>query len=176
MVEALALQSARKSGSVLMIQAYIKLKLLTGLRRGDLLRLTMTDFQEDGLHVTPGKTANTTGKRLIYDWTEELRNAFEEARDVRPVLSPHLFCNRRGECYVKDDGSANGWDSLWQRFMDRLLVETKITQRFTEHDLRAKCASDAETLEHAQQLLAHADGSTTKRIYRRKAEHVKPLR
>ena len=35
------------------------------------------------------------------------------------------------------------------RFMTRLLAETKITHRFTEHDLHAKCASDAETLERA---------------------------
>lgn len=176
LVEALALKPTRKSGSVLMIQAYMKIKLLTGLRRGDLLRLTMADIQDDGIHVTPSKTENTTGKRLVYDWSPELRLAVDEAKSVRPVLSPYLFCNRRGKSYVKEDGTANGWDSLWQRFMDRLLAETKITLRFTEHDLRAKCASDAATLEHAQQLLAHADGSTTKRVYRRKTEHIKPLR
>ena len=78
--------------------------------------------------------------------------------------------------YIKEDDTANGWDSLWQRFMDRLLEETKIEQRFTEHDLRAKCASDADTLEHARQLLAHADARITDRVYRRKVEHVKPLR
>jgi integrase len=60
--------------------------------------------------------------------------------------------------------------------MERVLKETKVKVRFTEHDLRAKCASDAPTLEHAQQLLAHADSRTTKRIYRRKAEQVNPLR
>jgi integrase len=46
---------------------------------------------------------------------------------------------------------------MWQRFMARLLKDTKIKERFTEHDLRAKCASDAETLGRAQQLLGHAD-------------------
>ena len=159
-----------------MIQAYIKIKLLTGLRRGDLLRLSVANLQGDGLHVTPGKTAKTSGKRLIIEWSDELRAAVEEAKKARPVISPFLFCNRRGECYVKEDGTANGWDSIWQRFMDRLLEETKIELRFTEHDIRAKCASDAETLVHAQQLLAHADGRTTERVYRRKPERVKPLR
>lgn len=43
---------------------------------------------------------------------------------------------------------------------------------FTEHDLRAKVGSDAESLERAQQLLTHASASTTKRIYRRKPEIV----
>ena len=56
-----------------------------------------------------------------------------------------------------------------------MLAETKVTERFTEHDLRAKCASDAEFLEHARALLSHADVRTTKAIYRRKPERVKPL-
>ena len=48
-------------------------------------------------------------------------------------------------------------------------------EHFTEHDLRAKVASDAGTLEHARSLLAHADSRTTSRVYRRKAEIVEPL-
>jgi len=50
-----------------------------------------------------------------------------------------------------------------------------VTERFTEHDLRAKCASDAATLEHARALLSHADARTTEAVYRRKPERVKPL-
>ena len=64
---------------------------------------------------------------------------------------------------------------MWQRFMDRVLKETKVENHFTEHDLRAKCASDATTLEHARALLSHADVRTTDAIYRRKPERVKPL-
>jgi integrase len=65
---------------------------------------------------------------------------------------------------------------MWGRFMDRVLKETKVTDRFTEHDLRAKCASDADSLEHARALLSHADARTTEAIYRRKPERVKPLK
>lgn len=176
-VECLSLESRRKSGSVHAIQAYMRIKLLTGLRRGDLLRLTMSDLKEDGIHVTPGKTENTTCKRLIYEWTDELREAVALAKSVRPVsIAPWLFCNRRGECYFNDNGRAGGWDAMWRNFMERVLDETKVKEHFTEHDLRAKCASDAETLEHAQALLAHADGKVTERIYRRKPERVRPLR
>lgn len=81
-VECLSLVSRRKTGSVLAIQAYMRTKLLTGLRRGDLLRLTMSDLKDDGIHVTPGKTENTTGKRLIYEWTDELREAITLAKSV----------------------------------------------------------------------------------------------
>ncbi|CAJ0895790.1 tyrosine-type recombinase/integrase [Ralstonia flatus] len=176
-VECLSLKSRRKSGSVLAIQAYMRIKLLTGLRRGDLLRLTVSDMNEDGIHVTPGKTEHTTGKRLVYEWTDELREAVTLAKLVRPVsLTPWLFCNRRGECYFNDDGRAGGWDTMWRNFMERVLEETKVKEHFTEHDLRAKCASDAETLEHAQALLAHADSRLTERVYRRKPERVRPLR
>jgi integrase len=64
---------------------------------------------------------------------------------------------------------------MWQRFMDRVLAETSVKVRFTEHDLRAKCASDAESLEHARALLSHADARTTASVYRRKPERVRPL-
>lgn len=155
-----------------MLHAYLRMKLLTGLRRGDLLRLRPQDNRKDGLHVDTHKT----GRRLVIGWTPDLQQAFDDALAARPKhIAPWLFCNRSGECYVKENGSANGWDSLWQRFMKKLLTETKVTERFTEHDLRAKCASDADTLEHAQALLAHADSATTKRIYRRKPEYVLPI-
>lgn len=176
-IELLALKPRRKSGSVLMIQAYLRLKLLTGMSQGDLLRLTMSQLQEDGIHIQRHKTAEKTGKRTIYEWSPQLRDAVDLAKSVRPVISPFLFCNRRGECYVNEDiGEARGWRSMWQRFMDRVLKETKVTERFTEHDLRAKVGSDAETLERARALLAHADARTTEAIYRRKPERVKPLR
>ena len=48
---------------------------------------------------------------------------------------------------------------MWQRSMDRLLEETDIKERLTEH---------------ARALLAHADAKTTQKIYRRKPERVRP--
>ncbi|GMG90681.1 hypothetical protein Cmtc_19010 [Cupriavidus sp. TKC] len=177
-VECLALEPRRTHGSVLAVQAYIRIKLITGLRRGDLLRLSMSDLKEDGIHVTPSKTASSTGKSIILTWTEELRAAVEMAKFARPVrIAPWVFCNRDGECYVSEKtGRAGGWDTMWRNFMERLLKETKVKQRFNEHDLRAKCASDAETLAHAQALMAHADSRLTERVYRRKPQVVQPLR
>ena len=175
LIAALSLKSKMKKGSVTMIQAYLRLKLLTGLRQGDLLRLTASNVLDDGLHVTPRKTAKSTGKKIIYEWTPELKQAIENARASRPALSPYLFCNRKGECYVNPESDeARGWKSMWQRFMDRVLQETDVKERFTEHDLRAKVASDAESLERAKQLLAHADSRLTERVYRRKPERIMP--
>ena len=176
--EALSLKRMRRSGSVLAVQAYIKVKLLTGLRRTDLLRLRVSrNLTEDGILVTISKTEDTTGKRMVITWSAELRAAVEEAKAARPVdIAPWLFCTKSGACYVNEDGLAPGWDSMWSRFMTRVLNETKVTERFTEHDLRAKVGSDSETVESASQLLGHADPKITKRVYRRKPEVVRPLR
>ena len=173
-VECLALSPVRKSGSVLAIQAYIRIKLLTGLRRGDLLRLTMPQITEDGIAVFTHKT----GKPVVYEWTPELRLAIDGAKAARPKSdSAWLFCTSKGIGYLNEGtGEASGWNSMWQRFMERVLEETKVKESFTEHDLRAKCASDATTLEHARSLLAHADSSLTERVYRRKPERVIPAK
>lgn len=177
-VETLALPALRKAGSVLMIQAYLRIKLLTGMAQGDLLRLKPDlHIKEDGIHNQRHKTAGSTGKRTIYEWSPELRAAVAMALEARPVASAYLFCNRDGAGYIDEEvGRASGWKSMWQRFMVRIIKETKVEKHFTEHDLRAKVASDAGSLEHARSLLAHADSRTTDRIYRRKAERVTPLR
>ena len=172
----LALEARRKTGSVLAIQAYIRLKLMTGMARSDLLRLTVTDIRDDGIHIQRHKTQGTTGKRTIYEMTPDLARAIEMAKAARPRLSPYLFCTRDGKPYIDEaTGTSNGWDSIWQRFMARVLAETKVESKFTEHDLRAKCASDAATLDQARALLSHADARTTELIYRRKPERVQPL-
>lgn len=175
-IEALSLDSKRKKGSVRMIQAYIRLKLLTGLRMTDMLLLRVADLREEGIYVRPHKTANSTGVARVIEWNDELRAVVEACKAARPVdIGPFLFCNRRGEPYFNEEtGTANGFESIWQRFMARVLEETTVEERFAERDLRAKAATDAESLEHAKQLLAHADERTTRRWYMRKAEKVKP--
>lgn len=175
-IECLNLAPFRKKGSVLMCQAYIRLKLLTGLSQGDMLRLRVGDhLREDGIHVQRHKTKDTTGKRTVYEYSKvpERKAAVEEAIRARPALSPFLFCNRRGEGYLNEaTGNASGFKSMWQHFMTRVLKETTVSEHFTEHDLRAKAGSDAESLEKARALLQHANVSTTLAIYRRKPERV----
>lgn len=176
--ECLAIEPKRKLGGVRAVQAYIRVKVLTGLSRGDLLRLEPdVHFLDDGIHVQRHKTKNSTGKRTLYLWNDDLRSAVAAAQAARPAAkSRWLFCTRKGECYIKDHGRAGGWESLWSDFMARVMAETKVTEPFNEHDIRAKAASDAESLEQARALLSHADSRTTQRIYRRKAERVNPLK
>jgi integrase len=151
-------------------RAYLAIKVLTGLRRNDILRLRMTDLREEGIHVMPSKTEGSTGARFIIEWTDKLRQAVEQAKAARPRhIHPLLFCNRKGECYVKD-GEASGWESMWQRLIARSGV-----QRFKDTDLRAKTASELPT-DLAAALLGHSDPKITRRVYQRAPRRVRPLR
>ena len=163
--QALELKPKRFSGSVLMIQAYIRLKLLIGIRRGDMLRLRMRDLTDAGIIVRPHKTMITKRTARIFEWTPALKQAVEQAKAARAIdLSPWLFCTRQGKCYFNEDsGQATGWDSMWQRFMTRLLKKTGVKERFTEHDLRGKVGSDEISVERASDLLGHASKEITKR-------------
>ena len=173
---ALSIKPRRRRGSVRACQAYIRLKLMTGLRRTDLLSLRVQDLTEEGIAVHPSKTRHSSGKRSCREWSDRLRQVVAECLAARPVdISPWVFCTDVGESYAREDGSANAWESMWGRFMDRVVRETGI-ERFQERDLRAKAATDADSLAHAQALLDHASAATTKRIYRRLPERVKPGR
>jgi len=158
------------------ISAYIRLKLLTGMRRGDLLSIKISDLKENGIHLTPRKTANSTGKRMIIEWSSELREAIDDIKKLRrKIFSIWLFHTNMGQPYIKENGFADGFSSIWQRFMAKVLAKTQVTERFTEHDLRAKVASDTDG-EHARQLLGHATSQITEKVYRRKPEIIRPAK
>jgi integrase len=172
--EALALSSPPQASGVKVIQAYIRIKLLTALRQGDMLNLKISQFKDDGIHLTVSKT----NKPIILEWTPTLRAEIDTALALRPVdISPWLFCTRHGKSYIDEEtGLATGWQSMWQRFMARLLSETTVKDRFTEHDLRAKAASDTDSLERAKELLTHSNSNITRRVYRRKPEVIRPTK
>ena len=148
---------------------YVTFKLLTGMRKSAILALTHRNFTDAGIDYAPGKR----GKRRIIEWSDELRFAVDAIWDLPGRLKHriHFFCTRGNKPYTP-----TGFDSIWQRDMRRALVKSPdLNERFTEHDLRAKAASDLP-LQHANELLGHGELSTTKRIYRRKPETVKPAR
>lgn len=173
-LEVLSLQPRRPSGSVLMVQAYIRLKLLTGLRQTDLLLLQPAlHFVDAGIRIETSKT----GVRQVFEWNPELRAAVDMALAARPLdIARWLFCTKQGGCYVNADTEVRTFARIWSNFMQRALAETKLTVRFKERDLRAKVASDAETLERARELLGHADARLTQRVYVRKPALIRPAR
>lgn len=142
-------------------------------RIGDLIsKRTRQEFRE----YFVGTSLRIIGDIRTFEWTPAMRAAVDMAREARPIdIAPWLFCTKHGAGYFNEEnGQATGWDSMWQRFMTRLLKDTKITERFTEHDLCRKAGSDEDSLERARQLLGHADAKITKRAYRTKPELVRP--
>lgn len=149
-----------------LIRCAMDLALLTGLRRGDLLRLKLSDLKEDGIHVLTGKT----NKRIVIWWEDDLRQAVQAARSLkRRVTCLYLLCTRRGGMY-----SDAGFSAMWQRTMDKA-VKAGI-ERFTFHDIRAKSGSDEKELAAASERLGHGSQQITKQVYRRKPALVAPLR
>jgi len=117
---------------------YMQVKLATGLRRGDILRLRLSDLRDDGIHVTPHKTEVTSGVKLIFPWVDqdgvefvELKQAVDAVLAIPPKRrgeDPFVFTTREGQgFYDEETGRANGFDTLWRRFVDRALAETSLT-------------------------------------------------
>ena len=163
---------------VAMIQAYIELKELTGLRKTDMLLLRESDLLEEGIFVEHSKTINSTGVATIYEWTPRLRKAIDRIKLARPIdIAEFLFCTRRGKCYVKmEDYTTHSFDSAWQRTMKKALETTDLEKAFSERSLRNKVGTAAGDPKRAQELLRHASEETTKKFYRLKPEIVKPLK
>jgi integrase len=91
------------------------------------------------------------------------------------MVSPYLFCTRQGLPSIKEAGTTSGFDSIWQRTMHKALHSTKLIDKFTEHDLRTKIASDTSA-DHAKELMGHSVSKITDRVYRRKTEVIPPAR
>lgn len=137
-----------------------------GQRRGDLLKLRHEDCTDDGIIIRQGKT----GAGVLVVWTPTLRRIIRAAKALSPDI-PRDFVLR-----TSDGGpySAGGFSAIWQRLMQRYVAAGGT--RFTFHDLRAKAATDKDSLEEAQALLGHRSPETTKGIYRRGLTKARPVK
>lgn len=155
-----------------LIAAYIELKWLTGLRRTDLLSMTWNQVREDGIHVESSKTA--AGQ--IFEWDENLHNAIVMCKNCQPRIgSIYVFATRTGQSYINEQKKANGFESMWGRWMKKALATTRLEKRFSERQIRNKVSDDSESLEEASRRLGHSSLSTTKKHYRSRPEKVTPL-
>lgn len=157
-----------------MLMIYIPFKLKTGLDKSTILRISNDDVTEEGIYYTRRKLARHDSakkpKRKLIPWDDELRALYAALQGLHKRKGPTLFSTREGKPYIDDDGKTSGFNSVWQRFMGKVLKDTKVTERFTEHDLRAKNASDEKDEREASKRLDHSNQNTTNRVYRRKAE------
>ena len=167
-----------RSRGVQIIQPYIRLKLMTGLRRGDLLRLTCGQLKHDGFTVELNKTKSSSGKVLRFSRTDQLEEVWQKIMALPPrrIGSAPLFVTRQGKSYIDETGRAGAFNSIWQRFVAKCLKETSISERFDEKGLRTKVGSDQETVAEASRLLGHTNTATTEKSYRASAVQIVPLR
>jgi integrase len=141
------------------LRSAMDLALLTGQRRGDLIELKWSQVTEQGLEFKQSKT----GKRLIVEWSDELRDVVERARG-------------KHETYLLGKKlTPAGFQSTWRRAIAKVEKADPAFEPFAFHDLRAKSASDDSELSRASARLGHADQRITKRVYRRLPEKVSAL-
>lgn len=172
--------------AVSVAQHYVRLKTMVGLRRGDMLRLKLSDFKTDGLRCTLRKTEKTSGVKLFIPWLDpktgdeftEFKTLVDSIKTIKPKRQPDgfLFCAQDGAGYFDEEtGRADGFDSLWRRFMAKVIAQTDIDERIKEKSLRAFVADESGTLEAAAHRLGHTSTTTTERHYRKRARVVLPL-
>lgn len=150
------------------LRGYLTLKLLTGRRQGELLKLTLFSEKPSGMAFRILKKRKE--RELIVSWTPRLRRVWKWLKSLpRPSYSSAMFHGERGRPV-----NARSLKSIWQRAMVRW--EQDGNHRFWEHDLRAYTAGAAESDERARELLDHGSISTTRKSYRRTTAKVRPLR
>jgi len=165
-----------------MLKAYVPVKLATGKGQSLVLGVKLTDITESGLKFPKrakikkrvnakasfmpfhDKQGNSTGLQELIDdvmtwWTKHLK-----------ISSIWLFCTSTGKPYVKAGGKTSGIKSIWQRAMRKALDKTKLDNKFTEHHLYSKTASDVDTVEEAARLRGHTNTKITQQNYRVKPD------
>ncbi len=156
--------AAMRSAAGDRLKILMDLALITGQREGDLLSLRWEQVEKEGLRFKQGKT----GKSLIVEWSADLRKVIARARQIKPQ-GETVVATDEGTQYTTD-----GFQSLWQRARARA-KKAGFERRFPFNDLRAKSASDEDTLAPASERLGHADTKITQRVYRRAPSKVQPL-
>lgn len=154
-----------------MVQCVMDLAMLTGLRRGDILRLERKHITDEGILIQPGKTARSTGKSILFEWSPALRSVVQKSLALEPQVRQHIVCNRKGKAFTK-----NGFDSVWQRLMAKATKGDNAIEHFQFRDLRRKSATDEPDEKTAQERLGHSSPEITAKVYRVRPKRVKPLR
>lgn len=146
------------------IQAAMEIAYLCAARQRDVLDLTLSDIQENGIFIEQSKT----GKKQVKLWTPRLRAAVDLAK-AQPsrIKTMNLIHNKSGMAY-----SSTGFKAMWKRAVDRA-VERFGIERFTFHDLKRKGISDFDEGDK-RQFSGHMTPAMTER-YNVKPEEVRTV-
>lgn len=159
------------------LKIYIPFKLKTALDQKTIVSIKLEDVTPEGIYYRRTKLARwdtgKQGKLKLIVWDDELKLLVGRIARLRGIHD-YLFCNARGRQYVDKNGTAQPIRRAWARLKAHMASLGKPIS-YTEHDLRAKSLSDEVELTVAIQRGDHSSGTTTSRVYRRKAEPVMPL-
>ena len=156
-----------------MLRAYVKLKLITGLRMTDILGITKSDITPEHLTVVVSKTRNKTGQTLKFVMTDQLQEVIDEANAYPAnVLSPYLFKTDKGGSYLKEDNTCHGFGTIWQYWQNNYFPPDK---QFSERSIRNTNANVGD-LSTASKRLAHASTATTIKHYIDNISIVVPIK
>lgn len=150
------------------VKLAMELALLTGQRQGDIISMKWSQIEDMAILITQGKT----GKRLAVQITPTVEAVLDRCWKLKgggAEGSAYVLPTRKGTPYTSE-----GFRACWQRTMQRWA--RKGGKRFTFHDLRAKSASDSETIDAAYQRLGHTSMTMTRRAYDRGVRKVMPLK
>ena len=152
------------------MDAYVALKLSIGARQSQIIDLRWQAWNGRELTIAGSKKGRTVRYHgaALEAALDGCAKAFHGASLAAPP-APHLpiIATRDGRRYAN---GAHSFMKKWQTFMRRHLAAGGT--HFVEHDLRAKVASDSESLELAQQRLGHQTSQITQSVYRRKPVRV----
>lgn len=152
------------------VQVMMDLALLTGQRQGDLLALPLKNVSAEGILFKQGKT----GKRLLVGMSPSLQEVIDRAAKLLPQ---NLWGNvvrtsqEGGRPYTSE-----GFRALWQRVINKALRLGVISERYTFHDIRAKCVSDTKNIQDAFERAGHTSMAMTRGTYDRGIRKVTPLK
>jgi len=142
------------------IRAWVEVKIMTGLRQGDMLAMPLNALRDEGIRFKSSKT----GRKGFIPWTPELKMAVTALKACNNRQGMTIVCDRSGKPM-----SDSAFQNRWRAVMTRALEVTELVERFTEHDLRAKHATDVdEAGGDATANLLHDDKRTTEAYLRSK--------
>lgn len=144
-----------------MICALIDMAYLTGQRIGDLLALEWSALGRDGILFEPAKTEESTGVRVLIEWTPRLRALVDRIKAFKKRNLRVVFTTQEGQPYTY-----YGASTAWKRAVGRSGIKG-----VTFHDLRAKAITDKDRLEgrtSANKMGGHATEAQTADYIRHK--------
>jgi integrase len=153
---------------------------LTGQRPSEVTAMRWSDIQDGALLVRPGKTRNSSGKKLRI--VVRSRGALAQLLDsikARGLGSAYIVSTPDGRGLTQtmrrdrfDDARAAAADAAEKRGDVDFAARVRA---FQFRDIRPKAASEIE-LGHASKLLGHTKEKITRDVYRRRGEEVDPAK